>query len=206
MKFVKKNMKPEVLITDLIERTRTNMNQAEALRDLPDEVLTWSPREESWNILECLEHLNRYGDFYLPEIEKRVKASSFRAEDFKSGWLGEYFAKSMLPREKLNKMKTFKKMDPMRDDLNKPVLNREVIDEFIKQQKQTLDLLHKSREVSLKRTKTAISISSWIKLRLGDTFRVLIYHNQRHMEQVSKILKAHPDCPSKLSGYLSLLL
>ena len=25
---------------------------------------------QSWNILECVEHLNRYGAFYLPAIEK----------------------------------------------------------------------------------------------------------------------------------------
>ena len=39
------------------------------------------------------------------------------------------------------------------------------------------------------KTKTAISISKLIKLRLGDTFRVLIYHNERHIKQAERAIK-----------------
>src|SRR5690606_40886810 len=100
---------------------------------------------------------------------------------FKSSWLGNYVAKSMLPKEKLNKMKTFKSMDPAGSDLNKNVLNR-----FIAQQNTLLDLLEAARKVSLTKTKTGISITPWLKLRLGDTFRVVIYHNLRHVLQAEK--------------------
>ena len=54
-----------------------------------------------------------------------------------------------------------------------------------------LEVLEKSSTLNLSKIKTAISISNWIKLRLGDTFRVLIYHNYRHMVQAEKILKQH---------------
>jgi hypothetical protein len=76
-----------------------------------------------WNVLECLEHLNLYGDFYLPEIRKRIVESSFPpGEYFKSGWLGDYFVKSMEPGKTMKKMKTFKDKDPIKQVLNRIVL------------------------------------------------------------------------------------
>jgi hypothetical protein len=51
-----------------------------------------------------------------------------------------------------------------------------------------LNLLEQGKKVDLTRTRTSISISSLIKLRLGDTLRVVIYHNQRHLAQVRRIL------------------
>lgn len=79
-------------------------------------------------------------------------------------------------------MKTFQNMNPLNSKLDK-----KVIDEFINQQESLLRLLEESRKVSLNKTRTAISISKLIKLKLGDTFRFVIYHNQRHMVQAQRI-------------------
>ena len=59
------------LIDDLIRRTKTNKQAAEQYLGLSEEVLNFKESPKSWSVLECLEHLNLYGDFYLPEIEKR---------------------------------------------------------------------------------------------------------------------------------------
>ena len=173
----------EKLIQDLIERSRINIKKAEKLNLLSIEKLNWRAEKNSWSILECVEHLNLYGEFYIPEIKKRIENSKNQPkENFKSGFLGNYFAKSMLPKEKLNKMKTFKDKNPIGSKLDKST-----IDNFILQQEQILNLLEKAREVDLNKTKTAISISKWIKLKMGDTFRVVIYHNERHLVQANKI-------------------
>lgn len=177
-------IRSEELIQDLIERTRQNINKAELLKSKTDAALNYKTTSQSWSALECLEHLNLYGRFYLPEIAKQIKETPSQKETyFKSGWLGNYFANSLLPKEKLNKMSTFKNMNPLNSKLDRTVIN-----DFLNQQIQILELLDKSRDVSLNKTKTSISISSWIKLKLGDTFRVVIYHNQRHMMQAEKAL------------------
>lgn len=178
-------MNSETLINDLIVRTKDNLNRAQYYKTLTDRALNYRVQEESWSILECIEHLNRYGNFYLPEIEKRMATSGYSNNGvFKTGWLGNYFAKSMLPKEKLNKMKTFKSMNPTGSNLT-----NEVLDIFINQQHTLLHLLNTARKVCLTKTKTGITISKWIKLRLGDTFRVLIYHNQRHIVQADRVLE-----------------
>ncbi|MDF3026879.1 MAG: hypothetical protein K0S23_1186 [Fluviicola sp.] len=186
----------EVLLVDLTNRTKQLIREAEAFKDLAEQTLNYKQDPESWSVLECLEHLNLYGRFYLPEIAKRISEQSSSSSlsiplqrgknesVFKSGWLGNYFANSMLPKEKLNKMKTFKNMNPLNSKLDK-----QVIEEFIGQQNEMLRLLEEARKVNLNKTKTAISISKLIKLKLGDTFRFVIYHNQRHMVQALRIKK-----------------
>lgn len=176
-------MKSEILIQQLIEQTRLLLNQAEKFKTQPIEKLKWRSEQESWNILECLEHLNLYGDYYLPEIENSIRNSKSKSTvEFKSGMLGNYFAKSMLPKDKLNKMKTFKNKNPLNIDLNKTTIDR-----FINQQIKLIDLLDKSRGVDLNKVKIKTSISSLLRLRLGDTFQFIINHNLRHFKQIENI-------------------
>jgi len=174
----------EKLINELIELTHEHLVFAENLLLKTDAELNKRLTNESWSVLECLEHLNLYGNFYLPEIKNRIETSTTKpSTEFKSGWLGNYFAQSMLPKEKLNKMKAFKSMNPIHSSLSK-----NTVTVFIDQQKQLLDLLNASRNVNLNKVKTSVSITTLIKLKLGDTFRFLIYHNKRHVVQAQKVL------------------
>jgi hypothetical protein len=176
-------MQSDNLIQSLLEQTKQIINQVERLKTYDLQTLTWKENEISWSILECVEHLNLYGDFYLPQIEIQIKNSTTNTEsEFKSGILGNYFAKSMLPKEKLNKMKTFKDKNPLNAKLDKSV-----IDKFINQQIKLLELLTQSKNVSLNKVKIQTSISSLIKLKLGDTFTFFINHIKRHLYQIEKI-------------------
>jgi hypothetical protein len=176
--------KSQELLNQLIVETKSISDYAEQLKSYPIEQLNHRTSKDSWSVLECLEHLNLYGRFYIPEIRSAISNSSRSANElFKSGWLGNYFAKSMLPKQKLNKMKTFKEMNPIHSNLNV-----EVIDDFLSQQVEMLHLLERAKSVNLSKTKTNISISKLIKMRLGDTFRFVIYHNLRHIEQARKVI------------------
>lgn len=177
-------MRTHTLIADLIESTRHILSKAEELKQLSEETLNFKENDSKWSILECIEHLNLYGDFYNPAIKKSIQNSKSTAQEiFKSGVMGNYFTNSMLPKEKLNSMKTFSDKNPAGSNLNKKTLDR-----FIKQQKEFLDLIALSKKVDLSKTKTPITLSKFIRLRLGDTFRFNVAHNQRHFVQIDKIL------------------
>lgn len=177
-------MKTEALLIELTEFVTQHRQFAEQLQSRSDAELNYRNHPTSWSVLECLEHLNLYGNFYLPEIENSIqKSKTHPNEEFKSGWLGNYFAQSMLPKTKLNKMKTFKEMNPINRSLS-----RGVLDTFIDQQTKLLALLQQARTIDLSRTKTGISISKLIRLRLGDTFRFVIYHQIRHIKQAQEVL------------------
>ncbi|WP_433628934.1 DinB family protein [Chryseobacterium cucumeris] len=171
-------------LNELRNRTAEHLQFAEMLSLKTENDLNFRTSTESWSTLECLEHLNRYGDFYIPEIIRTISSVGKPSQlYFKPGILGNYFAKSMLPKEKLNTMKTLKAMNPIHSNLDKGV-----VDTFIKQQKKMLELLEEAQYIDLEKTKTSISISKLIKLKLGDTFRFVIYHNARHVEQIKRIL------------------
>lgn len=184
-----KNTSRTALIHDLKNRTSLVTEQANALLSHPDEVLLQRAAPNKWNALECIEHLNLYGDYYLPEIERRILAAprAPQADNFKSSWLGNKFAVSMLPAEKgkkLNSMNTFKDKNPHGRSLTLNSLHR-----FLKQQEHLMKLLDMALEIDLTKTKTSITISKLIKLRLGDTIRVVIYHNERHLIQAQKAVE-----------------
>ena len=184
------------LVADLQDRTRRNLRQAEELNMRSFDDLNWRTNSSSWSALECIEHLTFYGDFYLPEISRRIEASPYPAEEvFKSGLLGNYFAQSMLPKENMKKIKTLKSQDPLGK-----VLDKKVIEKFEAQQQKWLHLLEDSNQVSLTRTKTSLSITNLLKLRLGDVFRVNIYHNQRHLLQAQRVLDALDSSREPLSA------
>lgn len=177
-------VKSATLISELIDTTKKNMAFAETLKARSKNQLNWRANEKSWSILECLEHLNLYGDFYIPEIQKvLLKATSKSDTVFKSGFLGNYFAESMLPKEKLSKMKTFKSKNPIHSRLDGTTIDR-----FIKQQIETINLLEQSKNISLNKEKTQITLTRWIRLKIGDTFRFLINHNIRHLKQIENLM------------------
>ena len=173
------------LIADLTARTKQVLRDAQEFKTHSLEELNTRESPESWSALECIEHLNRYGEFYIPEIELKIMESGYAPQKvFKSVRLGDFFAESMLPKESMKKIKTFKDKNPLGSRLDKNVLTT-----FLDQQHRLLELLEEAHEVSLIKTRVPTSISRWLTLKLGDAFRVLIYHNQRHIKQAKNAIK-----------------
>ena len=67
---------------------------------------------------------------------------------------------------------------------------RAIVAKFIDQQEKMLLLLEQARIVNISKIRIPISISRWIRLKLGDTFLFIIAHNQRHIAQLERALKA----------------
>jgi hypothetical protein len=175
-----------ILITDLLQRIENCTNKVKQFESLSVEQLRFKA-EGQWSILECLEHLNLYGDFYLVEIEKQILASPYKvgSAKFKSGLIGNYFANLMEVKDgEIKKMKSPKDKNP-----SNTILTTTTISRFLKQQERLVDLLNKCRAIDLTKTKTSISLTTFIKLRLGDTLRFYTYHIERHVLQAERVLK-----------------
>ena len=152
------------------------------------DALLIQPAPGKWSITQILEHLNMYSRYYIPAIDKAISTTpSTREAWFNSGFWGDYFTKMMQPKnvfEVKNKMKAMKSYSP--ENVYNPDT---VINEFIQHQQRLLQLLEASRQKSLSGIKVPISISKMIKLKLGDTFRFVIGHEQRHFIQARNALK-----------------
>ena len=184
-----KKFKSEDLINKLQEDVRQIVVAAEHFRTVDKIKLNYPPAEGSWSAIQALEHLNMYNRYYLPTIEKAVAIipKEWNAW-FVPGFFGDYFTRIMQPSnvyEVKNKMKTPKGYRP-----DKALHSEEVLNEFIQHQNKLLQLLEVSRKRNLNEIRIPISISKLVKLKLGDTFRFLIAHEQRHMLQARNALKA----------------
>jgi hypothetical protein len=176
------------LIEELLTLIERATEAAKKFKELPETELNFKEDPQRWSILECIEHLNRYGEFYLPEIERSMlKPSAPQAGSvYKSGLLGNYFAKLMKVKDgKLWKMKTPADKNPVGSQLSITTIDR-----FLKQQEMLKSLLNQARTSDLTRTKVPISLTKLVKLRLGDTFRFFVYHIERHILQAEKVISS----------------
>lgn len=172
------------LIKTLQQDVAFTIQKIEELQNYSDLQLLSQPDESSWCITQVIEHLNMYNRYYLKEITDVLGQASNRNNVFKSGMFGNYFTKMMAPKDEqvANKMKAMSDYSPV-----STLGPREVINEFIDGQKQLIALLDKGKQADLTKLKASISLTRFIKLRLGDVFRFLIAHQLRHMVQIDKI-------------------
>lgn len=179
-------MEQEKYIDQLVKQCEAIIEFGNELKAIDQKRLLYRPAPDKWNVLEVIKHINLYSDYYLEELGNVIdKASSTSPKKhYKSGWMGNYFANSMLPKEGQikNKMKTFKDKDTLESSVNS-----EEIEKFILQHREFMKLLEKSRSIDLS-VRNRITISSLIRLKLGDTFRFLFNHVERHELQISNII------------------
>lgn len=172
------------LLNDLHRRILRQQQWMEQWKAMEEEFFFIRPAAGKWNVAEIMEHLLRYGDFYLPVVQERLTAApESQRNSYRPGWLGNYFAQSLLPGAK--KMKTFKKMNPTLEGS----VRQGYFLALQEQIHQWNTLLQMAQTKDLQRIVTPISISQWIKLRMGDTLRVVIFHQDRHFEQMESILR-----------------
>ncbi len=179
------------LLNALSEQTENFLNKAVSeWQMLPHHKFAHKPAPEKWSANQCLMHLNSYGRYYLPQIEKAIeeafKQQHQPSKQFKAGLLGNYFTEMMLTKtdgQPAKKMSSPKDHSPQTNDDSYPV-----IAEFIEQQEKLLTLLQKAKTIDLNKTRIPISIAKFIKLKLGDTFLFLISHNYRHVLQAERAL------------------
>lgn len=184
-----KKFKSEELIDQLEADVRHLIAAAEHLQQADAVKLSYPPAEGKWSAAQALEHLNMYNRYYLPMIEKAMVHIPKEVNAwFVPGFLGNYFTNMMMPKnvyEIKNKMRAMKSFRPDRG------VNVEgVFKEFIEHQKKLLQLLETARKRNLEQVRIPISISKMIRLKLGDVFRFLVAHEQRHMIQARNAIRA----------------
>ncbi|RYY38351.1 MAG: DinB family protein [Chitinophagaceae bacterium] len=178
---------------DLLQQLRTDVERLRAaagfFKQTDKNKLIYMPSSAQWSVVQILEHLNAYGRFYLPAMRKAMTEKvSHKNAWFQSGFWGDYFTKSMKPTnvyEVKSKMKAMKAYSFPNSLHVETVLN-----EFNEQQEELLRIIELAQHVDIGDLKVPISITKMIKLKLGDSIRFLIAHEQRHMLQARNLLKS----------------
>jgi len=180
--------KTEDLINELKGDVHKIIASAEQMKTADKAKLIYQLDKNTWSVVQVMEHLNSYNRFHLPQIEKALSVrNDTRNAWFNSGFWGEYFTKLMKPTnvfEVKNRMKAMKKYT-FPNSLN---VNN-VLDEFFQHQQRLLQLLDASKDRDLNAIKVPISLSKFIRLKLGDALRFIVAHEQRHMVQARNTMR-----------------
>ena len=160
----------------------TQDQRVKAWKGLSEDTLAWKPNSESWSILECLAHLNRYAEYYLPRLH--AAANNYHGNGwntFRSGWIGAYLVNSIKPGS--NPLKTPKKLNPNGTDLDIDELNT-----FLKHQAEYLDLEKKLETTNLNKRSIQVEVMPIIWMKAGDAFAFNVFHQERHILQAATVL------------------
>jgi hypothetical protein len=184
------------IVTDITEE---NINQVDKwMTKLSDKQLNWRPNPGVWSVAEILSHLNAYARYYHPAVKNKIETTRYRnaKEEFISSPLGRSAWKSMKLGRALNVKRKFKAPKGYNPSIDPSLVNGNELIDFKANQNELLEILKLSANVNVRKVKIPISISKIVRLRLGDALMFVVYHNERHMQQILN-LKNHANFPRK---------
>ena len=152
-----------------------------------EKLLNMPEAPGKWSMLQCLQHMSIATKLYNDNVKAELEGKQHPAasDTYKGHWKGRMFAKMNAPKpggEIPMKLKTFKTMEPPSN-----LDAREVIQEFYEVHEEMISLINQSRKVNIDKIKVATALGSWVKLRLGEAYRFILAHTQRHIVQLKRI-------------------
>jgi hypothetical protein len=178
-----------VLTQDLLDRNESCIAQAEQLCALSWEALCAQPAPGKWSAAECLQHLQKYHDYYVPLVQASlVDSNLWPTHDtvYRATWAGDWFATSMLANAegKLKKMKSPYNKRPVLAGITATIPQ-----DFMQQLVLLKELCGRADKYNLNKKCVAVAIFPLVKISVGDGLRLVIYHNQRHLAQALRAVQ-----------------
>jgi uncharacterized damage-inducible protein DinB len=155
----------------------------EKLIPLNDAQLNWKQQKNSWSILECIEHLNRYNSYYLAAVSSAIERTDKSSDQqLTSTWIGKKSIQMMHPSN-TKKQTTFKKMDPAHSSIS-----RNVLETFLRDQQKLTQLFLQIHELDVNAKKVPVEFFRLLKMTIAEGLEFIVVHEQRHMNQILRLL------------------
>jgi hypothetical protein len=180
-------------------KTITNAN-LEVLKSrflhLSEEQKKWKLVDNSWNVSEIFAHLNQFAKYYHETFKSKINKTRFRtpSDVFISSPLGRSAWKSMKLGNANNVKRKFKSQRINNPLFEKNLISGNDLEDFKRNLEELNLIIDSSTSVNLRKVKIPISISTIIRLKLGDALLFVAYHNQRHLQQALNLVN-HPNFP-----------
>src|SRR5690606_23292694 len=168
------------------------------LSKLSSNQLNWKPRSTMWNINEVIAHLNEFAKYYHSAFSKKIDTTIYRSprETFLSSPLGKSMWSSM-KLGALNNVKRKMKAQRMYDPLIvTSIVSDNILVDFLASQKDLINILNRAKTINIRKAKITILNTTVVKFRFGDALLYVIYHNQRHIQQIKNLMN-HPNFPKQ---------
>ena len=183
---------------ELIEQSLSIAEQnkkivAQKFLKLSKDVLNKKPNAESWSAAECFQHLLFTNGGYLKHFKEVVaksqdadKIKTFNQSSthlFKHSFWGKFIIYFVKPTTKM-KSKTSKPFNPSFSKVEP-----DVVQKYLSHNDELITAISKLRNLDLKKLKMPSPINEKIKYNLGDAIKILVLHDQRHIQQAERTVE-----------------
>ena len=185
-------MKTEELFKEILTISNNNLSFVNSnLKHLKNNQLNWKPNTQTWSINEVLCHLNKYAFYYHNAFITKINATKFNEpkSQFISSPLGKSAWKSMKLGAANNIKRKFQSPKNYNPTLNSELVSEKEVNNFETNQIQLLEIIESAKKVNIQRVKIPLSISKFIRLKLGDALLFITYHNERHIQQIKNLIE-----------------
>lgn len=172
---------------NLLEKAKNNY------LNISDEELNFKPEAKKWSIAEVFEHIINSNKDYLNSIDKGIKIGNpVNGDDpnFKHTIQGIWMINLIGPEAK----KSFPAPKIFRPTSS--FYNRSIIQDFIDQHERIINYLEKAGAIKISQVKIVSPVSKLLRFNLGDAFGILIYHTERHFNQIDRLLNQQKELGS----------
>lgn len=174
--------------TDLFHDLQTKIEQhctvvKKVFQPLEMATLSQQPTPKEWHILQCFDHLNLTHHYYRPKVEQALAdatSSQPQADLYKPSFWGRIYM-----HFSFNPKYSFPAAAKITPDAT---LDKGVLDAYLTKQTELHALIDKSLQIDL--IKTKVALEKGVKFNLGDCLKVLVYHDELHINQAHRVLAA----------------
>lgn len=192
----------ELLEQSLSEAIQIQVKIEKTFLDILPDKLNRKPNSNSWSAAECFQHLLFTNASYLKSFKELsetkqigdLESSSFnhssnhafseRGISYKHSLWGKLILHFVNPNTKM-KSKTTKTFNPSHSKVETNVVKK-----YLSQHDQLIEAIGGMKRLDLKKMKIPSPINSAIKYNLGDAIRIIILHDQRHIQQAERAIKS----------------
>ncbi len=154
---------------------------------LTDDQLNWHPTEDSWSILDCLEHLNVGVTKTLPAFDRSIAEGrgkgQFSGGPFRYGWFARMVAKSMEPPPKW-RMRSPKLIRVAPASTRR---STDVLPEFARVRDQLGERVRQADGLDLAHVRLISPVNRLLRVPLGTYFNFILAHERRHLWQARNV-------------------
>ena len=152
---------------------------------LSTERLNWKPSAEQWSVAQCLEHLIVTNKDYFPVIEKIARGDYKPTLQERLPLLptlfGSLILKAVQPQSQ-RKFKAGKAFQPSSSEISGDIVSR-----FEQHNKVVAAHLMSTERFDLRKIIITSPIGPFATYSLLDGYRIVVAHEQRHLEQAKRV-------------------
>lgn len=178
--------------------------EIEALRErarrlvdgLDERQAAWRPAPDRWSVVECLDHLARVAEAYLPGVERAVERAVAKggeppAGPERLGLVERWFVGAMEPPPK----RSFPAPRKARPELGDPPPLAATAEAFDDRHRRLAELAARADRVDPRQARVRSPFFPLLAFSLGGALRGVGAHGRRHLWQAERLLE-HPGFPA----------